>query len=69
MEFVSWTACYIAKMKGDIPMVFLQGAEVLAFVFLMEQALNLWAAGTSPAAPPGHQQQQEGSKPDSTNEV
>lgn len=50
-------------------MVFLQGAEVLAFVFLMEQALNLWAAGTSPAAPPGHQQQQEGSKPDSTNEV
>lgn len=58
-----------AEGKGDVPVVFLQGSEVLAFVFLVEQTLNLWAAGPPPAAPPGHHQQQEGSKPDPANEV
>lgn len=57
------------NQNGTFPLCFWQGAEVLAFVFLMEQTLNLRAAGTSPAAPPGHQQQQEGSKPGSANEV
>jgi len=41
MEFVHCTASYMAKAKGYIAMVFLQGAEVLAFVILMEQTLNL----------------------------